>query len=638
MMKFNDAQVEAVNHFDGPCLVISVPGSGKTSVLVERTANLISRGVDQKNLLCITFTNKAAKEMKERICSRLGVDKVDFYVGTFHSLCANILRVYGDDYGYSTKMSIMDDGDQKDLIDKIIKQLGKDKKKDNVDINLITSRINKLREDLLDVEDVIADFDDVLYQDIVKEYFDQLKENNLVDFSGLLYFTVKIFRENIDALTHVRNLFKYIQVDEVQDTNLAQFEIINLIGGDTSNILLTGDISQSVYRFRNARYENILDFLKKHKDCKKITLGQNYRSTPEIVNRAEKLIKHNSSHMADKFFTNNPSGDPVGVSSCFDSRKEAEEIADKIWKYVDEYGWDFSDIAILYRLNKLSLELQTVFTNRGIPYTVIGGQNFFSRKEIKDSLAMMKFASNNKDMVAFYRMSSVFKGLGNKSLSDIEKTAKEKNISVIDVCKNIREISNRTPVIKAAEKIAEIFDKDFSTICPGKCLSYLIGKTEYCEYLKRTAKKEGESDERIGNVLELINNATEFGDRKKNLEAYLQNISLMSASDKENDIDSISLMTLHACKGLEFPIVFMVGVEHNILPHYRPLLEAIDDKDKAEAIEEERRICYVGMTRAKKHLNMSYCKYRKIRSKGGLNYVKAVPSQFLTESGFKVEK
>ena len=639
-MPLNKEQIEAVNHIDGPCLVVSVPGSGKTTMLVERTAHLIETGIDSRNILCLTFTNKAAKEMKERIENKIGKDNVKSFIGTFHGLCLRIVKAFADKVGYSPNLNIITDTEQKEMMEKILRQMGYDKKEVTIDFESVVSQINKRRENLETLEDVINSFTDVLESKIVKEYFKQIKEYNLIDFSGILYETYLLLKNDSEVLAGIQDRFKYIQVDEVQDTNFAQFEIINLFGGTTANIMLIGDISQSIYMFRGARYQNVLDFLEKHKNCKKITLGKNYRSTPQIIGKADKLIKHNSSHMADKFETDNPDGEEPICKGFQNSKLESEYIADRIMYFVNDLGWEYKDIAVLYRLNKLSLEMQMSLSNRQIPFCVIGGQNFFDRKEIKDILAMLRFASNKKDVLSFHRVAKLFKGLGDVGIGMIENKSREENKSILEICKNIKNYTKRDSLIKAAEKMNDVFDVDFSGEKPSDALSYLVKKMDYFNHLMLTEKNAGEAKERTEHIVELIANASEDSKKNETIDSYLQNISLISSADSENEENSVVLMTMHACKGLEFPIVFMIGVEGKILPHEWPLAEAKVKGQQAldEAIEEERRIAFVGMTRSKKHLTMTYNRTRAVRDRyGNLVFANSGgPSRFLSEAGFKL--
>lgn len=632
MINLNEQQELAADHLSGPCLVTSVPGSGKTRVLVERTIRLIQKGVTPKNILCITFTNKAANEMKKRIYERVGSKDIGMFVGTFHALCANIVRAYGSRIGYGKHVTIMDTEDQKAMIRKIVRMMGISKEQLAMDIENIIYNINMSRENVESRQEMLDRFDNPNVVKIVEEYFDKIKKSNLIDFSGLLYETINIIQNNQDIRDKLQNLFKYIQVDEVQDTNNAQYTIINLLSEKNKNIMLIGDISQSIYRFRGARYQNIIDFLSTYPDCKKITLGKNYRSTPEIIKVADKLIKNNKSHMVDKFETDNDSGSRVICQVLTTQSDEADWVKKKINEFVEDSGWDYSDIAILYRLNKLSLDLEMSLSKDGIPYCVIGGPSYFDRKEIKDCLSMLGFVINRNDSVSFHRISKIFNDIGDKTIGEIEKYALDNNIDIYESCVKLKD-SSSSRIKKLAKNICDIYGKDFASKSPGVILSELVNDFNYFNHLELNQKQEKEAFDRKENVNELIINATDFGNSNSNISDYLNNIALITNNDTESKENSITLMTCHAAKGLEFPIVFMVGMESDILPHELAIKEGNGSDDPSEAMEEERRICYVGMTRAMKHLLLSYCRYRKFRTKTGIINKPKKPSNFLLESG-----
>jgi len=994
MINLNEQQELAVNHLAGPCLVTSCPGSGKTRVLTERTIRLIQQGVIPKNILCITFTNKAANEMKKRICERIGSKDIGMFVGTFHSMCAMVIRAYYKRLGYTSQITILDQDGQKSLMKKCARALDFDIKEDNIDVEHIMYHINtsrELSEDNSEMEDRFKSKKD--HWTIAEEYFKVLKKSNLIDFSGLLYEMIRLLEENQVVLEKLHNIFKYIQVDESQDCNKIQYDIINLLGNKYNNIFLVGDISQcvaadslisvqvgeseecknikenstifsasgsgnyslskvervykkycdnevamsietdsgnklvcspdhivfagfsgenntinknyivylmeddnsnfrigvtkiyrnkkngyiygfkqrvhqqhasriwfmgvfasfdealiyediwslqysipknvfktchnkdvfqkhidavfstintkcnalkmlndfgimysyphhipysfgknkgrnftvticshsnsvfhtcaiygddmidyqllkdagiavrlksnkrgwkfqkgsinldfiydillqikrvlgdiniiekaklvtghslpfcpvsnilegmnvfvlldngqlsvdrvkkckkidysgymydfdinrthnfvangivshnSIYRFRGARHENILDFLVKYPDCKRISLGKNYRSTPEIIEAADKLIRHNDSHIKNDFFTDNSNGDRV-ICNHFNSQyAEADWVKGKIKSYIDDLGWDYSDVAILYRLNKLSLDMQTSFAKDGIPYCVIGGPNYFNRKEIKDCISMLEFMVNRRNTVAFHRVLSTMNDVGDKTVAAIEAKAELDNVDLYDACESLVD-SNSKRIQKASKKISNIYAKDFAGKHGGECLEELTSSFNYFQCLASFCKTDEEFEERKDNINELIIHATEFGKINPNVKDYLNNISLITDADKDAEKNAVTLMTVHASKGLEFPIVFIVGVEDDILPHYRALLEGDTEEEVSDAVEEERRICYVAMTRAMKYLSMTYCRYRKQRMKGGIVIdKKKCPSRFLLESG-----
>ncbi|MFA5599045.1 MAG: UvrD-helicase domain-containing protein [Phenylobacterium sp.] len=632
-MDLNEKQKEAVEHFDGPALVTSVPGSGKTRVLTERTARLIEKGINPKNILCITFTNKAAREMKERLHTRLCVESLDFFVGTFHAFCASILRVYANKIGYTKDFTILDSDGQKSLIEKIIRAMGKDKKADDINVPYITSQINLARENNETLEQILDRFDNPLYVKIAENYFAKLKQSNLIDFSGLLYEFNSLIEEHNDVLTKLQNIFMYIQVDEFQDTNYIQFCILKSLSNKYKNIMLIGDVSQSIYRFRGARYQNILDFISSNKDCQNIKLGNNYRSTPQIIKVADQLIRNNRSHLPIEFKTDNASGDKVTLYVADSARDEAEHISQRINYLINELGYEFSDIAILYRLNRLSVDLQNVFANNKIPFTVIGGFNYFDRKEIKDCLAMLTFSVNTNDSIAFSRLSALFAGVGDQTIGFVENYADDNKLNLIDSCEKLQTSSNRR-VALLAKKMYSIYTNQFpdgNTIADR--LEYYIDGFDYYNHLRLREESIGGVNERIDNVKDLIVNVNEFSKSNNSVSNYLQNIALITQSDQEASPNSVSLMTIHAAKGLEYPIVFMVGMEKDLMPHYLAISEAETPEEIQDAIEEERRICYVGMTRAEKHLELSYCSKRFSKGRFGFVAQSKYPSPFLIDSG-----
>lgn len=458
---------------------------------------------------------------------------------------------------------------------------------------------------------------------------DEIKKQNIIDFSGLLYETVKLFEADPILLKKFQTKFKYILVDECQDTNYIQFHIVKLIGDRYKNIFIVADVDQSLYAFRNARYKNVLDFLNDYPNCKKISLGKNYRSSPEIVACADRLIKHNSTHMGNKMETDNKSGSPISCEEYYDPSEEAMGIANKIQTLVNEYGWDYSDCAVLYRLNKLSLEIQTAFSHKGIPFIVIGGPSFFDRREIRDCMAMLKFLSNPNDNLSFSRIANLFNGVGDITINKIENRAKENDLDILQFCRRVESFEVNKTIERIALKIRDIFNFDYHLFHAGDCLNIIVDKLKYNDLLALNSPED--YPDRVANVQELIDSATTFGERNKNLDKYLQNIALISSADKENEENFVSLMSGHCSKGSEYVNIFLPGFEQGILPHQRALAEADDYK---EAEEEERRIAYVMMSRPKKNLFVSYNRVRRYRSRyGGLRERPVNPSQFLFESG-----
>jgi DNA helicase II / ATP-dependent DNA helicase PcrA len=631
-MSLNEKQQEVVDSINGQFVVTAGPGSGKTRCIVERVANLIDKGVNPSHILCLTFTNKAANEMRERICKRLNIDDATFYIGTFHSLCVKILRRVGTKIGYTPGFSIFDSNDQTSLLKSLARQMGFDIKKLN--FYGIAHKMNFGREVLEDENTIMQRFEDSVESSIAKKYLAEIKEQNAIDFSGLLYETVRLLKTEEDILGRLQNQFEYVMVDEIQDTNYAQFELVNLFAGKHKNVMIIGDINQSLYKFRGARYQNVLDFVTKYKECKEISLGKNYRSTPEIIKIAEKLIKKNSSFTGIKFETDNESGQEPQYSIHYEPRAEADAVAKKIKFLVNDEGWDYNDIAVFYRLNRMSLELQTAFAKSYIPFTVIGGPNFFDRKEIRDCLGMLRWLANSYDKIAFHRVIDMFSDIGDVTYSRIVEVSQDNNISLMEACSKIDSLTNRKSIIKAAKRIQGVFDFDFSSMHAGKALSLLISKINYYGHLEKASKNNKDYEDRKSNVEELINNATTFGQTNSSISDYLHSIALISSSDKESE-DSVSLMTMHASKGLEFPVVFMIGAEEGIHPHFMALKDAKTPEEKIEAVEEERRIFFVGITRSERRLYVSSCENRLKSPWGKPELIKVEPSRFVSESGLK---
>jgi DNA helicase-2/ATP-dependent DNA helicase PcrA len=628
-LQLNRYQEEAVNHVDGPCLVTSCPGSGKTFTLVERLATLIESGVRQKNILCLTFTNKAANEMKERICKRLGIEKLDFFCGTFHSMCAKMIRKLGSVRGYPQNFTILDDKDQVDLIMQIARRL--EHEIEYGDARKIQGSVNYYRDQMEGFDWVVDHLRTDAMVEIAERYIEKCREDNLVDFSGLIYEAIQIVEENEELKGRIQNTFKYIMVDETQDTNKSQFYLVNLLAAKWRNIMLIGDIDQSIYGWRGARYQNIQEFMDNYEDCRIISLSKNYRSTPQIVKAAHKLIKFNSSHMGTSFETDNDDGEAIRCGAYRDQLVEADRVGLMARRLIDEGGWDPSDIAVLYRVNKMSEPIETAMVSHGVPYEVIGAWNFYDRKEVRDCLGMLKFLSNPKDGIAFHRVCSLIKGMGNVTIGRIENLAHAKDITIPQACKEMASSAKSVNIRSACNKIHGMYSHKWDKSNPASCLKGLVDRLEYKQHLLN--KFEGTATERESNVDQLIDSAGEFKG-ENGVSNYLQQVSLVTNVDKDENKNKVTLMSLHAAKGLEFPIVFMIGVEDSILPHEMALAD-----DPYAGLEEERRLCYVGMTRAKELLFMSWCKHRRRFGKYGAMTAKASkPSRFLIESGLMTEK
>lgn len=626
-MKLNDEQEIAASHKEGPCLVTACPGSGKSRVIVERTARLIQSGIPASSILCITFTNKASNEMRERIEKYIGDSSKQIFIATFHKLAASILRFHGHHLGYGRNVTILDDDGQVDLMSQTARQLGYEFTKPQ--INQILWALNDSRENMENDDQMFNRYKKINenFYPVGVEYIKRLHASNCLDFSSLLSETIRLFTEFPTVLQAAQNKWKYFQVDEVQDTNYAQFKIIEMLSAHTKNVFVVGDLDQTIYSWRGARVENIRDFTKLYPDTKVISLGKNYRSTPEIIKVADKLIKFNTDRIAAPFVTDNPSGPPVKCSNFADDKDEAKFIAETVQKMVNRGECRYDDVAIFYRTNNMSRAIEMAMINNNIPHTLIGGFSFFDRREVKDCLSMLKFLVNPLDGVSFHRFCNKPKrALGDVTVGKIEIFAKNNSITLLDAMKQIN--ISAEGARKGINEIIHAYDFDFSSKTIAECLSTLVSRLKYKDYLNEDSET---ALERIQNVEELIKDAARYGSEYTNsISSYLEHIALLSAYDKDPEGDSVSLMSGHASKGLEFPVVFLVGFEQNILPHQKAVT------DRADGIEEERRLAYVMMTRAEKHLFVSYCQKRMdlfSAQKGSVAFKKSKPSQFLYEAG-----
>ena len=627
-MRLNDQQEAAASHKTGPCLVTAVPGSGKTAMLVERTGRLVESGINPSRILCLTFTNKAANEMAERIRTRLNSPKLKVFVGTFHSLCVRVIRRFHKQCGLPRDFTILDSSDQEGLIKRVVKQAGYDPKKGEICIPLVAQAVNMAREEM-GKEERMREI--LLSRKLPEEYVDKniqiclsylksLKSNGTIDFSGLLGTMNDLLADSEEVRTSIQTSHDYLQVDEVQDTNLAQFNMVNILSERHNNVFMVGDLSQSIYGWRGSRCQNITDFINNHSGCKVLELGLNYRSTPEIIAAADCLIKNNDSHMGTVFKTNNPPGKPIFIRMFQNPEEEASFVASTVSNAI-RAGAKPNDIAILYRLNSQSRALEEEFRKSRLSYKVVGGFGFYERAEVKDCLAMLKFACNPDDIVAFDRVCSFVPGVGTAAETKVEEYAKANpGVGLVNACGAIAEglKGNSAAGLKA---INRIFTANQSRLLDvSSSMDFLLRDMRYIELLRNSKHKN--KDEKERNVHEL--SISVKNRERTSVSEYIQQISLMSSGDEESEINKTTMMTLHASKGLEFPLVFMVGVEEEMLPHLKAIQE------RPDGLEEERRLCYVGMTRAKKRLFMTYCKFRKSQN-GGL--VPCFPSRFLSEAG-----
>ncbi|MCF6462939.1 DNA helicase PcrA [Clostridium sp. Cult1] len=624
----NDRQKEAVLHTEGPLLILAGAGSGKTRVLTHRIAYLVEeKGIFPGNILAITFTNKAANEMKERVDNLLDGNIDDIWMGTFHSVCVRILRRNIDKIGYDRSFSIYDRDDQITVVKECIKDLNlsKDMYKERSVLSVISSLKDKMTEPDTYINQNYSDYYSRNVGEIYALYEKKLKANNALDFDDLIIKTVELLKSNPDVLDYYQKKFKYIFVDEFQDTNKIQYKLVKLISERYRNICVVGDDDQSIYGWRGADISNILDFEKDFPNTKIIKLEQNYRSTKNILNVANHVIKNNSSRKEKKLWTDNEEGNQVVVESLLDSEEEAYFVANKVEELIKE-GYKPSDFAILYRTNAQSRTFEEIFMRKSIPYKIVGGLRFYDRKEIKDIIAYLKLIQNPVDDISLKRIINVPKrGIGNATLEKIEEYANEAGESIYSTLLNVEKVPNLST--RAKNNLKSFVDM----INKFMAMSEVMGLKEFLEevvygigYIKELEEEASiEAQTRLDNIKEFISVAIDFEVRypEGSLEDFLATISLLSDVDKTEDIDnSVTLLTVHSAKGLEFPIVFMVGMEEGLFPISR----ALDDETE---LEEERRLCYVAITRAEKSLFITHAKLRTIY--GNTNY--SLPSRFISE-------
>lgn len=624
----NPKQKEAVLHTDGPLLILAGAGSGKTRVLTHRIAYLIDEcGVNPWNIMAITFTNKAAGEMRERVDNLVGFGAESIWVSTFHSSCVRILRRHIESLGYTTSFSIYDSDDQKTLMRQVFKAMDIDTKqfKERVVLAAISSAKDKLitpEEFLLNAG---ADFREKKTGEIYREYQKQLKKNNALDFDDLIVKTVELFQNNPQVLDYYQERFRYIMVDEYQDTNMAQFKLVSLLASKYRNLCVVGDDDQSIYRFRGADIQNILSFENTFPGTKVIKLEQNYRSTQNILDAANGVIRHNFGRKDKTLWTANGEGDKI-LFKQFDTAKDE---ADFVVRQIRDSAYSYQDQAVLYRTNAQSrlLEERCIFYN--VPYRLVGGVNFYQRKEIKDVLAYLKTIANGVDDLSVIRIINVPKrGIGATTIGRVTAFASEHNMSFYDTLKEAKQIPG---IGKAAEKIGRFIAQmeAFRAMAHSEeysikdLIDHILEDTGYEEELQEEGEIEAQT--RLENIEELINKAAAYEEDSEHptLDEFLEQVALVADIDNVDDSeDRVTLMTLHSAKGLEFPKVYLVGMEDGLFPGIMSIMA--DDKTE---MEEERRLCYVGITRAKKELVLTAARQRMIN--GETRWSK--PSRFMDE-------
>ncbi len=598
----NDIQYDAVADVEGHKLILAGAGSGKTKVVTTKIAYLIDNGVSPFSILGFTFTNKAANEMKERIDGLVSFNVDKMWIGTFHSICVRILRHNIDRIGYSQNFTILDTSDQRTLYKEIIKEFNFDEK--IYTPKSLQSEISNLKNSNIspvEYEKSIYTPRDKAISSIYYRYNEKLKNNNSVDFDDLILLTVKLLRDNIDIREYYHDRFKYIFVDEFQDTNNIQYELIKLLTGPDSFLNVVGDSDQSIYKFRGANIENILNFNKDFKNSRQIILNENYRSTKNILKTANNVIQNNDNRIKKELWTGNKDGEKPQFFTADSSREEAEFVSNKIEEYLQK-GINPSEIAILYRSNYLSRSFEESLMRKNISYKVVGGIKFYERAEIKDLIAYLRLISNSNDDISFLRVAnSPKRGIGNATIEKLNYVSNEMNLSLFDSINYLRtfNILGNTAINKL-EDFRELINSlkvDRENMNIENLLRSIIDKTEYIELLE--SQKTLESKSRIENIEEFIGSIITYEENNEsNLEAYLSDISLLSDVDKTEELDnSITLITVHSAKGLEYQVVFLVGLSEGIFPS--SFVESDED------LEEERRLMYVAITRAKENLHLT---------------------------------
>lgn len=631
--ELNDKQYEAVTCTEGPSLVIAGAGSGKTKVLTHKIAYLISeKSVKPWNILAITFTNKAANEMKERVKNLVGETANDIWMGTFHSICVRILRKTIDRIGFDSSFVIFDTSDQKTMVKKILKE-------QNLDDKIFTDKsvlyeISNAKNEMLTPAQYAArangDFRKEQIAEIYSKYQTRLKENNAIDFDDIINFTIEILLDNPDMLEYYSDKFKYVLVDEYQDTNKAQFTLITLLASKFGNITVVGDNDQGIYSFRGADISNILNFEKDFPGTEIIKLEQNYRCTQNVLNAANEVIKNNETKYEKKLWTSNEAGSLPKVYRGDNEYEEANYIASQINELRRTEYYKYSDFAVLYRMNTQSRSIEDILRREDIPYKIIGGLKFYERKEIKDIVAYLRLIHNPADNLSLTRIINEPKrGVGKTSLDNVEQIAANSGVSMYEVIKRADEFGLNRVFTNTREFISVM--EELRSLKDSKVISELIKetlkKTGYTKALEEENTVEAEN--RIDNLNEFLTVAIEFEEQSadNSLTEFLEGITLSSDLDNmEETEESVTLMTLHSAKGLEFPVVFLVGMEEGIFPGYKSIGEP-------KELEEERRLCYVGITRAKEKLFMTCAKQRTVFGSTSYNgisrFIKEIPASML---------
>jgi DNA helicase-2/ATP-dependent DNA helicase PcrA len=629
--ELNPEQLAAVTQIEGPCMIVAGAGSGKTRVLTYKIAYLINSGIDPREILALTFTNKAANEMKTRIRKLTASASDNIWMGTFHSIFARILRADAHYLGFDRNYSIYDDDDSEKIVDKLMKEFGFST--ENPTPRSVFNYIKSLKNKLIFPDDIsiLKTNIEKIAVPVYKAYQDYLYNNNSMDFDDLLINPILLFKKNNDILRKYQERFKFILVDEYQDTNIAQYEIIKMLASLYNNITVVGDDSQSIYRWRGAEIENIFKFQNDFKQCKIFKLQQNYRSTKNILNLADEVIKANFRKIEKKLFTSNESGEKVALYETLSDKDEALLIVKNIFSDIQEKKLNFKDFVILYRTNAQSRVIEDALRANSIPYVIIGGVKFYQRKEIKDVLAYLKVLINPKDDEAMYRILKLKYGIGEQTINRLKNAAAQNNLSVAEFLlykflpqqyeeTNKKKSKIETELLNVAELLKKYSDVK-NTLSPSELTRSLVDEIGIIKELRTEGTED--SLDRMNNIMELLSGISEFSaiNKEASLENFLQEVSLVTDIDNYDDSkNAVTLMTTHSSKGLEYPVVFITGMEDGLFP----LASSFDD---LAAIEEERRLFYVALTRAEKKVHISYALQRY--KFGSISY--QIKSRFLNE-------
>lgn len=638
----NDRQKEAVEYLAGPLLILAGAGSGKTRVLTYKIAYLLEQNLAKPwQILAITFTNKAAKEMKERVEALVGSDAKDMWLGTFHSVCVRILKKDIERLGYTRDFNIFDEIDKEKVIKEVMKKLNIDEKM--YPVGLIKSEISKAKEVMKDelayAKESATDFRKEEISKVYTMYQETLRKNNSIDFDDIIMLTVKLFLENPDILIYYQEKFRYVLVDEYQDTNRTQFLLISMLSASNGNICVVGDESQSIYGFRGADISNILNFEEEFPNAKIVKLEENYRSTKTILKAANEVIKNNKSKIDKELWTQNETGSKIEYRTLNNEYDEVEYVVDKIDEICREKNEKYSDFAVLFRTNAQARVIEEVFMRSGTPYKLIGGIKFYARKEIKDIISYLKLIQNENDNIALRRIINEPKrGIGDTALDKLDSLASEKGVSIFKLIQdstNLQGIRSAGNIILFRDMINDLI-KEKDKIKVSELIKETLKKSGYEDMLN--SEKTKETEIRFDNLLEFIGVAIEF--EKENadntLGDFLDSIALVSDVDNlDESVDSVTLMTMHSAKGLEFRNVFIVGMEEGLFPSRR----SIDDDGDTE---EERRLCYVAITRAKESLYITNTRKRTLYGSTTFStpsrFIDEIPDSLLSEESIENKK